>query len=232
MENLSASSSNNPTPMVAARSKDAAFIVSLTGLGETGENVLYTQAVLLMKADGVSPEVITQTNALLKSIFTILKAEPDNKIAESRISETVAKQSSEMNEAQRKAFAPVKTKIESQIIPIYLTAWFRYFIAYDPRPTLERVRVPVLALNRENDLHAASRVNLELIAAGLKAGGNKDVTTIFFPKLNHLFQTNKTGRLTEYGEIEETISPTVLETISNWILKRTIASKNKRRKPE
>ncbi len=207
-------------PMVAARSKDVAFIVLLAGLGETGENILYTQTPLLQKADNINPEVTAQTNALLKEIFAILKSEPDDKIAERRIREAIAKQSNTMSEQQRKEFAPVKAVIESHVTPIYLTAWFRYFIAYDPRPTLAKVKVPVLALNGENDLQAVSKVNLELIAAALKAGGNKDVTTISFPKLNHLFQTSQTGRLSEYGEIEETISPEVLETISNWILKR------------
>ena len=40
-------------------------------------------------------------------------------------------------------------------------------------------------------------------------------------KLNHLFQTSETGAISEYGEIEETISPRVLELTVNWI-KETI----------
>lgn len=40
---------------------------------------------------------------------------------------------------------------------------------------LKTVKVPVLALNGELDLQAASKENLDLIGAGLKAGGNEDV---------------------------------------------------------
>lgn len=36
--------------------------------------------------------------------------------------------------------------------------------------------------------------------------------------VNHLFQHCSTGTISEYGEIEETISPAVLETIIQWIL--------------
>ena len=36
------------------------------------------------------------------------------------------------------------------------------------------------------------------------------------PNANHLFQTAKTGKVNEYGEIEETISPEVLSIISKW----------------
>jgi len=59
------------------------------------------------------------------------------------------------------------------------------------------------------------------IEAALKEGGNKDYTIVLMPQLNHLFQTSKTGLISEYGEIEETISPLALKTMSDWILKHT-----------
>ena len=37
------------------------------------------------------------------------------------------------------------------------------------------------------------------------------------PGLNHLFQHAKTGMLTEYSAIEETMSPDVLEKVAAWI---------------
>jgi len=54
----------------------------------------------------------------------------------------------------------------------------------------------------------------------LETAGNKDYTVVKFPSMNHLFQTAKTGSVTEYAQIEETISPRVLETISTWINQR------------
>ncbi len=41
------------------------------------------------------------------------------------------------------------------------------------------------------------------------------------PQLNHFFQTAETGSPLEYGEIEETISPKVLELIHDWISEQT-----------
>ena len=38
--------------------------------------------------------------------------------------------------------------------------------------------------------------------------------------LNHLFQNCKTGQLSEYGQIEETMEPEVLKRISKWISER------------
>jgi hypothetical protein len=47
--------------------------------------------------------------------------------------------------------------------------------------------------------------------------GNKEYTIKEFPKLNPMFQTCRTGLPSEYGEIEETIAPAVLEFVGEWI---------------
>jgi hypothetical protein len=41
------------------------------------------------------------------------------------------------------------------------------------------------------------------------------------PGLNHLFQTSTTGKISDYGKIDETISPTALQTMLDWIKKTT-----------
>jgi len=99
-----------------------------------------------------------------------------------------------------------------------VTPWMRYFIDYDPRPTLQRVKVPVLAINGSLDLQVPSQANLTAIREALEQGGNRNVTTVEFPGLNHLFQTAKTGAPSEYAQIEETIAPVVLEKIAEWVL--------------
>ena len=62
---------------------------------------------------------------------------------------------------------------------------------------------------------------ITLSPAALKAGGNADFTVKELPSLNHLFQTSKTGAVSEYGEIEETFAPSALDLVADWILKRT-----------
>ncbi len=80
---------------------------------------------------------------------------------------------------------------------------------------------PVLAVNGEKDTQVDAKLNLKAIETALKRGGNKDVTIRALPNLNHLFQTCKTGAVTEYSAIEETLAPVVLETIANWLRKKT-----------
>ena len=43
------------------------------------------------------------------------------------------------------------------------------------------------------------------------------------PGLNHLFQASKTGALSEYQQIEETINPAALEVVGDWLAKRAAA---------
>ena len=96
--------------------------------------------------------------------------------------------------------------------------WMRFFLGYDPAPALEKVKCPVLAVNGEKDVQVPAEVNLEKIENSLHKGGNHDVTIKTFPGLNHLFQECETGLPDEYSEIEQTISPLVLEEITDWIL--------------
>lgn len=207
-------------PLASVRSKDVAFIVMMAGTGQSGDEVIYSQIAAALRANGATAEEIAQNIELQKSLFTIIKSEPDDKLAAQKIDAMLEKRKSKMNERELEEFAPVEKSVKDGVSALF-SPWYRYFISYNPRPTLEKVQIPVLALNGENDTQVSAEENLEIISAALKKGGNKDFTVKSFPNLNHLFQTSKTGLVGEYGQIEETISPTVLETIADWILKRT-----------
>lgn len=96
--------------------------------------------------------------------------------------------------------------------------WFRYFLAFNPDKYLSKTKVPVLALNGSIDVQVTAKENLEGIRESLKKAKNKKFKTQELDNLNHLFQTAKTGGVSEYGEIEETFAPAALEIIKDWIL--------------
>lgn len=207
--------------MAAARSKDIAFIISLAGMGQTGDEVIQTQTALIQRAAGTDADLVANEVALIKTVNTVVKAASDEKQIEAGVNDAIAKQIATMDETQQKAFKPFASSVKASIAT-YTLPWYRYFVAFDPQPDLKKINVPVLALNGELDLQVAYKENLGGIASGLKVGGNKDVTVKSFPKLNHLFQTSQTGLPSEYMKNEETMSPLVLETIAQWITERTI----------
>ena len=204
-------------PMLTAKSSDVAFIVLMAGPGLSGEEILYRQAALILKASGATDEAIAKNRIGQERYFAVIKAERDNTIAARRISEISTQLEAGMTEEQKKALRSSDAQTQFMLSP-----WFRYFLTYDPRPTLRKVQIPVLAINGERDLQVPPKENLAAIAGALKAGGNKDFTTVELSRLNHLFQESKTGNVDEYGTIEETFSPIALQMISDWILKRTL----------
>jgi pimeloyl-ACP methyl ester carboxylesterase len=207
-------------PIAAARSRDVAYIVMLAGMGQTGANVILGQGDLMQRAGGRDEQSIADVRKAYEQIFEILKAEPDKKLAEKKIREMISSYLAAMTEERRNAFAPVLGTINTQM-EMYVSQWFRYFVQFDPAPTLAKIRVPVLALVGEKDLQVPPKENLALIGAALKKGGNRNYTLYIMPGLNHLFQTAQTGLVSEYGTIEETFAPAALETVSGWIIKQT-----------
>ena len=211
-------------PMVAVANPEAvAFLVLMAGPGLTGEEILYLQSGLIARASGASKEVIAQRRAQQEQLFAVLKEESDRKVAEERLRALVQASIDGMTEEERAALTSSELDeaavIDQQIRP-YLSPWFRYFLMYNPIPTLTEVQVPVLAINGEKDLQVPPKENLAAIEAALKRGGNEDVTTVELSGLNHLFQTAQTGSPAEYAQIEETMAPVALNTISDWILEQ------------
>lgn len=94
-------------------------------------------------------------------------------------------------------------------------AWYRFFIDYDPQPVIKKVSCPVLALNGEKDMQVTEKLNVPALRSALPKGKSNVIKT--YPDLNHLFQHCKTGKVTEYGEIEETFSKEALKDIADWI---------------
>jgi pimeloyl-ACP methyl ester carboxylesterase len=207
-------------PLVASRSHDIAFIVLLAGPGLPGEQILYTQGTAILKAMGADAQQIVRQKEIQQTIFTIVRQEKGKAAAQAKIKKALEDFASELGKDEKKQMMEGLPQVEGQLSSA-LTPWFRYFLEYDPRPALRKVTCPVLALGGDKDLQVDAQVNLPIIVATLKEGGNKDIITKEFSGLNHLFQTCKTGSVSEYGQIEETIAPVVLQTIADWIQQRT-----------
>ena len=89
----------------------------------------------------------------------------------------------------------------------------RFFILYDPGPTLAQVTCPVLALFGELDIQVDPNENLPVMEYILSRAGHTDYLVHELPQLNHLFQTAETGAIEEYAQIEETFAPAALDFI-------------------
>lgn len=195
-------------PMVAVERGDIAFLVLLAGPGIPGDEILYLQAALLARASGAPEAAVAMNRTVQERLFAILREETDQQELRRKLQAALEAGGAGSDSAQLEQVA---------------SPWFRYFVSYDPVPALRKVTCPVLALNGGLDLQVPPKENLGAIAAALEAGGNRVFEVKEYPGLNHLFQRAETGAVTEYGTIEETISPEVLADLAAWITKQALA---------
>lgn len=207
-------------PLAAVRSPDVAFIVLMAGTGLPGVEILRTQARLISRVEGANDAELERSAKIQQRLLDILIEEKDVEKSRTRIAKAAQEIMAGMTEAEKKDLRESGGDLAALAEP-FNSAWFRSFVTYDPRPTLRKVRCPVLAINGEKDLQVPAKENLDEIRKALEAGGNRDVKVIAFPGVNHLFQPCKTGSPGEYGTIETTIAPEVLKALADWIGEKT-----------
>lgn len=207
-------------PIVAAKTSDISFIVLLAGTGLTGEEILYKQSELIDRAMGATEEELKQSREFSEKIYTILKQDKSDEELEADIKKAFAELYTDLSEEKQKEFEKIGDNLDANIKRL-LSSWFRFFLTYDPQTALKKVTCPVLALIGEKDLQVPPEENLAAMEEALKESGNQDYTLKQMTGLNHLFQTADSGAPGEYGNIEETIAPEVLEIVADWIKEHT-----------
>jgi fermentation-respiration switch protein FrsA (DUF1100 family) len=204
-------------PLVATKSEDVAFIVLLAGTGIRGDRLLMLQNELISRAEGLTGEELESALALNRALFDLVLDEELSSFERALKMREVIDRSPTLSEASEEEREGVLAQV--------MTPWVQWFLRHDPATVLEAVRCPVLALNGSLDIQVPSEVNLEAIKAALTRGKNSDFEVRAFEGLNHLFQHCETGEVKEYGEIEETCSPEVLEVLSSWISERFLSER-------
>lgn len=207
-------------PLAAIQSDDVAFLIMMAGIGIPGDSILYLQGALIQRAEGESEDKIQKSVDLQRSIFKMVINSTDDEKLNKDLRDKFYEEYPNMTEEEKKEIGDPEVYLDMQIKTI-TSPWFKYFLKFDPVPVLEKVKCAVLAINGENDLQVPPKENLSAIKSAFEKGGNKNFEVIELKGLNHLFQTSETGRISEYGQIEETISPLALQTMLDWIKKIT-----------
>jgi pimeloyl-ACP methyl ester carboxylesterase len=203
-------------PLVASKEDDIAFMVLLAGVGVPMKDLSLRQIVDVTRSATSDQKTIAAAEARGRELIALLMEDTDTATLGKRIREKIMAAYNELTPEERAKSGDPETAITMIMLKVG-SPWQRWIIRYDPAPALRAVKCPVLAINGKKDIQVAWKENLEAIARDLDAGGNTHVKIAALPDLNHLFQHCKTGSLTEYGEIEETMSPAVLKQVGDWI---------------
>ncbi len=193
-------------PMVAASDNNVSFVVMIAGPALRGDKLFAEQSAMTAAAYGAPQDYIERRKLFDQQLYKAIVAAPSiaeaHKVAESLVGEGIKKHIVDQNEAE--ALASNDTSV-----------WERYFLAYDPAPTLARLKIPVLAVYGSLDVQVPGKDNAMAASDALRR--NPSSVLVLLPGKNHLMQDATTGAPNEYNDIEETISPSALNLIVGWL---------------
>ena len=182
--------------MLAAEGK-ADFIVSLAGMAVSGAETLVSQNRISLLQAGVPEDIAEEYCKLLEKSFSV-------KVNGGTMPDP---SDFDITEGLKRNYMAVLNQIQ--------TPYMAQFLTLDVRPLLADITCPVLALNGTKDVQVDFGSNLDALRKGLKASDANLIESV--ESANHLLQQCKTGAVSEYRTIEETISPKVLETVIVWL---------------
>ena len=192
--------------MVSARRPEVAFLVSLAGPSVNGIEVLKEQQAAILRASGMSEEMVQFSGNANAQMFDIIEASSSREEADSLLRQLV------------KGWG-YNEELTEQTVGQMASPWMYYFLKYDPTEAIIKTNCPALLLNGSKDLQVIASQNLPGYEKIIAEHGKTNLTLRELPDLNHLFQHCETGSPNEYFEIEETISPEVLEMIVGFVKK-------------
>jgi pimeloyl-ACP methyl ester carboxylesterase len=199
-------------PLAAPDSPGAAFMVLLAGPGTRSRDLMEAQRRAIGQSMGMTEAELDRAGPIQARLTEIAAGNLTQAEAEAAMHAAIPDEA-----LARSGVTPAQ---RDMLIARTSDPWFRWFLRYDPAPALSALHMPVLALNGSLDRQVLAQANLAGIRAAL--AGNPDVTATELPGLNHLFQTARTGGMGEYADLEETMAPVVLETVTEWIRTRFV----------
>ena len=190
--------------MVAERRPEVAFLVSLAGPAVNGIEVLKEQQAAILRAQGMTEEMVQFSGNANAQMFDIIEASSSREEADTLLRQLL------------KGWG-YNEELTEQTVGQMASPWMYYFLKYDPTEAIVKVKCPALLLNGSKDLQVLASQNFPAYEKIIAEHGKTNLTLQEMPDLNHLFQHCETGSPTEYVTIDETISPEVLEMIVEFV---------------
>ena len=180
------------------------FIVEIGGPALPGDSILIYQNEFLLKDGGLPNDYIAMYIDAMRGMFENHKNNNPGTFDETKYA--IFSPGNLSNPVLASLAANLRENFSD------LAPWLKYFISYDPIIDIKNISVPLLMLYGENDIQVPPSLNVPTLLNNIPG-----INVKIYPELNHLMQHSKTGKTTEYADIEETFSSEVLEDIKNFI---------------
>lgn len=206
-------------PLAATESSRVDFVISLAGPGKALDSMMVVQNTHVLEDQGLfSAGEISEFISFTKKVYELIDIETPKEELYKPLGDLCAEFYSSRDSSVAKMYAPSQL-VFYQAYGQMLNPWFRWFINYDPQPTIQKLSCPVLALNGNLDIQVAAGPNLEGYRTALSKSASPTYEVIELDSINHLFQKVATRATSEYYNSAETFNEEVMQLMVDWIHK-------------
>ncbi|MCH2162734.1 MAG: alpha/beta hydrolase [Phycisphaerales bacterium] len=191
------------------------FLVLLAGPGVPGHEVLREQMRRLLVSEGIDEENVSRISVAQEALLDAVIGDADRDTLLARARALQEAQLAVNGLAQTLTEADKEALSEKAIVGLE-TPWMRSFLLQDPRESLRKLTMPVLAVNGTLDSQVWHEQNLPEIEKAVREGGGT-IEIMRIEGLNHLLQPARTGAVSEYQTIEITMDEDTMGRIASWI---------------
>ncbi len=200
----------------AARSVDVAHITLLSSFAVPARALEQAQLAQALRAKSMPEEEVRRRVALSLALLDRVSAGEKGEAIDVELRALIKQQLPAGMQPSAKQLEELVTQQRTTV----QSPWYRSIRVADPRALLRQVKCPLLAVNGSLDQAVVARDTLSEVEKAARETGNTQVTAIEVYGLNHYLQHAKTGSPLEIAEIEETIAPSALDLIAQWIRSR------------
>lgn len=202
--------------LAAARSPHVTRVAMLaTPLVPTRE-LRAAQTLSIGRSMGASDAAIEAIREFNRRAFDAAEAGLSEQALNSELTQAGRTLLASIPEAERPHYATLTQQLVATATG-YATPWFRSLLALDPGATLKSVRCPALVVLGAKDVQVDAEPSRRAAEASLREEFRAASRVVVVPGLNHMLQSARTGALSEYVLIDETIATPVFEQLAGWL---------------
>ncbi|MBE1300873.1 MAG: alpha/beta fold hydrolase [Alteromonadaceae bacterium] len=207
-------------PIVATQNANVDFITLLAGPSRSGQFISENQIKKILASNGLSNNTASKGSLIRKSLNQTIIQYADLPVADlkQKLKEVYQTEWHRLDVISQKQLQRLGGgSLPEHRLKTLVSDWYKVFLLHQPVDYLSKLTIPALALYGDKDVQISVEDHADLMEQALMLSGVNRSKVVVLPNHNHMFQRSKTGAMTEYQHIEETLSLLTLSTVSDWI---------------
>lgn len=202
--------------MVTATDRNLKFMVSLSGVGIKGIDILKLQNRHLLESTKMPSNLIELNMDLYDMLFRTVYRSSVEKL-ENNLDKSMKIWMQEQDSTKLKEMGFTHGGDQNFLYRYKKqadTPWYRFMIKYDPANYLSNITIPVLAVNGDKDNMVPAEENIAGFTQHVKTNL---LTTKIFYGLNHMYQHCNACTPQETSQLQEVFAKEVMSFVQKWI---------------